>query len=83
MLSVELLHLADVLDSSNLFHNISREARKWSARIHDAIWNTTVRGLSPLSGYNSKECCRSSRIFSHMKLTGSEDVISWTMRMFL
>lgn len=48
MLSVELAHLADVLDSLNQLHDISQEARQWSTKIHDAIWSTTVRGcLSP------------------------------------
>jgi meiotically up-regulated gene 157 (Mug157) protein len=42
MLSVELGHLADLLDSVNIFPNISGEARVWSTRIHDAIWNSTV-----------------------------------------
>ena len=42
MLSVELGHLADMLDSLNVMPNISREMRDWSMRIHDAIWNSTV-----------------------------------------
>jgi hypothetical protein len=42
MLSVELSHLADVLDSINVYPKISCEARIWSKRIHDAIWNLTV-----------------------------------------
>ncbi|RDB23260.1 hypothetical protein Hypma_009548 [Hypsizygus marmoreus] len=42
MLSVELKHLADVLDATNQLQDVSRGARVWSARIHDAIWKTTV-----------------------------------------
>jgi hypothetical protein len=51
MLSVELGHLADVLDSINVYPKISSEARIWSKRIHDAIWNSTVGffdGVGPL-----------------------------------
>lgn len=43
MLSVELGHLADILDAAHQRKNISTLARQWSSRIHDAIWNTTVR----------------------------------------
>lgn len=42
MLSVELGHLADILDSAKQAHNVSVAAREWSARISAAIWNTTV-----------------------------------------
>lgn len=42
MLSVELTHLADLLESVGQGRNISRQAREWSSRIHDAIWDTTV-----------------------------------------
>ena len=45
MLSVELTHLADMLDSVNQFSNISTLARNISSRITAAIWNTTVRLL--------------------------------------
>ena len=45
MLSVELGHLADILDSVNVLPDSSREARVWSLRIHDAIWNSTVSFL--------------------------------------
>ena len=43
MLSVELGHLADILDSAKQAKNVSSLARTWSARISDAVWNTTVR----------------------------------------
>jgi uncharacterized protein len=42
MLSVELKHLANILDSVGELRNISQQAKKWSTRIHDAIWQTTV-----------------------------------------
>ncbi|KAF5369901.1 hypothetical protein D9758_001236 [Tetrapyrgos nigripes] len=42
MLSVELTHLADILDAAGQGQNISQSAREWSTRIHDAIWNTTI-----------------------------------------
>jgi hypothetical protein len=42
MLSVELTHLADILDSAKQAQNVSSLARTWSARISNAIWNTTV-----------------------------------------
>ncbi|CAE6462197.1 unnamed protein product [Rhizoctonia solani] len=42
MLSVELTHLADTLDSMGRLKNVSDSARKWSSRIRDAIWNHTV-----------------------------------------
>ncbi|KAG9219148.1 hypothetical protein CCMSSC00406_0001558 [Pleurotus cornucopiae] len=42
MLSVELGHLADVLDQAKQARNISRLARQWSKTIHDAIWDTTI-----------------------------------------
>ncbi|KAI0092796.1 Six-hairpin glycosidase-like protein [Irpex rosettiformis] len=42
MLSVELGHLADILDSAKQGKNISTLARQWSSSIHNAIWNSTV-----------------------------------------
>ncbi|PPQ70128.1 hypothetical protein CVT24_003875 [Panaeolus cyanescens] len=42
MLSVELSHLATILDSTHQLRNVSQQAKEWSARIHDAIWDTTV-----------------------------------------
>ncbi len=42
MLSVELSHLADVLDSAKQAKNVSQLARQYSSSIHDAIWNTTL-----------------------------------------
>ena len=42
MLSVELKHLADTLDSVGQLSNVSQQAKDWSTRIHDAIWETTV-----------------------------------------
>jgi uncharacterized protein len=42
MLSVELSHLADILDAAGQGQNISQSARERSTRIHDAVWNTTV-----------------------------------------
>ncbi|KAJ8523499.1 hypothetical protein ONZ45_g18 [Pleurotus djamor] len=42
MLSVELGHLADVLDDAKQARNVSRLAKQWSKTIHDAIWDTTV-----------------------------------------
>lgn len=43
MLSVELGHLADILDSARQAKNVSTLAKQWSSRIHDAIWKSTVR----------------------------------------
>jgi hypothetical protein len=42
MLSVELKHLADILDNVGQLSNVSQQAKDWSTRIHDAIWETTV-----------------------------------------
>ncbi|KAF9535083.1 Six-hairpin glycosidase-like protein [Crepidotus variabilis] len=42
MLSVELKHLADVLEKVGQLPNITQEARTWSSRIHDAVWNETL-----------------------------------------
>ncbi|KAH9894255.1 Six-hairpin glycosidase-like protein [Cubamyces lactineus] len=42
MLSVELTHLADVLDAAKQAKNISALARKYSSTITNAIWDTTL-----------------------------------------
>lgn len=42
MLSVELTHLANMLDATGQLHNVSEQAKEWSSRIYDAIWKTTV-----------------------------------------
>ncbi|KAG8701788.1 hypothetical protein FRC09_005132 [Ceratobasidium sp. 395] len=42
MLSVELVHLADILDSMGRSKEVSKNARKWSSQIKNAIWNYTV-----------------------------------------
>ncbi|KAI0721887.1 Six-hairpin glycosidase-like protein [Cerioporus squamosus] len=42
MLSVELTHLADVLDAAKQAHNVSKLARQYSSTISKAIWDTTV-----------------------------------------
>ena len=42
MLSVELSHLAAILDSAGELRNVSQKAKEWSSRIHNAIWKTTV-----------------------------------------
>ncbi|KAI0829436.1 Six-hairpin glycosidase-like protein [Trametes gibbosa] len=42
MLSVELTHLADILDSAKQAKNISQLARKYSFTIENAIWETTI-----------------------------------------
>ncbi|KAI4518411.1 hypothetical protein K525DRAFT_227541, partial [Schizophyllum commune Loenen D] len=42
MLSVELVHLADLLDEAGQLANVSESARKWSSQIYDAIYNYTV-----------------------------------------
>ena len=42
MLSVELGNLAEMLDSTGKLRNVSQQARDWSSRIQNAIWNTTV-----------------------------------------
>lgn len=42
MLSVELAHLADLLDATKQAQDISREARVWSARTKKAVWDHTV-----------------------------------------
>lgn len=48
MLSVELKHLADVLDATGQLRNVSSQAKEWSTRISKAIWDTTVRHLDAL-----------------------------------
>lgn len=42
MLSVELSHLADILDAAGKSKNVSTSARSLSSRIHNAIMNFTV-----------------------------------------
>lgn len=42
MLSVELTHLADVLDTTKQAQNVSKLARQYSSTISKAIWDTTV-----------------------------------------
>ncbi|KAK1219554.1 hypothetical protein PQX77_017743 [Marasmius sp. AFHP31] len=42
MLSVELGHLAEMLDVTGKAQNVSVLAKEWSGRIRDAIWNTTL-----------------------------------------
>ncbi|TFY78639.1 hypothetical protein EWM64_g5373 [Hericium alpestre] len=42
MLSVELTHLADMLDKIGQLRNVSQLARKYSSTIQNAIWQTTV-----------------------------------------
>ncbi len=42
MLSVELGHLATILDSTGKGRNISALAKQWSSRIHDSIWENTI-----------------------------------------
>ncbi|KNZ74441.1 Meiotically up-regulated gene 157 protein [Termitomyces sp. J132] len=41
MLSVELSHLADVLDDTGQLPDVSEEAKIWSSRVDDAIWTHT------------------------------------------
>lgn len=45
MLSVELTHLADMLNEAKMFKNISTLANSLSKRISDAIWKTTVSSV--------------------------------------
>jgi hypothetical protein len=49
MLSVELTHLADMLDAAKQRQDVSEKARQLSKRISDAIWNTTVRRFSSIN----------------------------------
>jgi len=42
MLSVELSHLADILDDVQQSKNVSRLAKQWSRTIQDAVWNSTL-----------------------------------------
>lgn len=42
MLSVELIHMADMLEDAGVLSNVSDAARQWSSQVHDAIWNYTV-----------------------------------------
>ena len=46
MLSVELSHLADMLDAVHQRPNVSIKAKQLSKRISDAVWSTTVRDTS-------------------------------------
>ena len=45
MLSVELKHLANVLDAVGVLANVSSQAKEWGARIEKAVWDTTVRDV--------------------------------------
>ena len=49
MLSVELNHLANILDDTKQLQDVSRQARELSERIRDAILETTVRGCTTVS----------------------------------
>ena len=42
MLSVELTHIADVLDDVGTLANVSSKAREYAATIRDAIWKHTL-----------------------------------------
>ncbi|KAH8827769.1 Six-hairpin glycosidase-like protein [Flagelloscypha sp. PMI_526] len=42
MLSVELDHLASMLDAVGQLSNISTQAKEWSERISKAVWDTTL-----------------------------------------
>ncbi|KAG6837931.1 hypothetical protein H0H93_008325 [Arthromyces matolae] len=42
MLSVELAHLSDVLDATGEMPEVSKEAKTWSSRVHDAVWSHTL-----------------------------------------
>lgn len=42
MLSVELGYLAELLDEVGVQQDVSGDAREWSTRIKDAIWEHTV-----------------------------------------
>lgn len=42
MLSVELNHLADILEAAKQSKNVSDSARAWSNKIRKAIMHTTV-----------------------------------------
>lgn len=46
MLSVELTHLANMLDAVHQRQDVSSKARQLSKRISDAVWGTTVRHTS-------------------------------------
>lgn len=45
MLSVELGYLAELLDEVGVQQDVSGDAREWSTRIKDAIWEHTVSSL--------------------------------------
>lgn len=45
MLSVELGYLSDILDAAGQAKNISHQAKIWSRRIYDAIWEHAVKYL--------------------------------------
>lgn len=42
MLSVELGHLHEMLNKTNKLPEIAEEARIWSERIEQAVWNVSV-----------------------------------------
>lgn len=42
MLTVELSHLADILDATKQAQNVSQLARHYKSVITNAIWDTTV-----------------------------------------
>ncbi|KAK8109603.1 hypothetical protein PG999_007740 [Apiospora kogelbergensis] len=41
MMSVELDHIADMLDATSQSRDLSKQARGYAATIRDAVWNTT------------------------------------------
>ncbi|PPQ84639.1 hypothetical protein CVT26_003930, partial [Gymnopilus dilepis] len=42
MLSVELTYLAQMLDEVGTLRNVSQQAKEWTTKIQNAIWDTTV-----------------------------------------
>jgi len=68
MLSVELKHLADVLDSVGILRNVSQQAKEWSARIHHAIWETTV--VNNIFAYETNGKLLSSKESTHSFSSG-------------
>ena len=69
MLSVELTHLADVLDAAKQAKNISTLARKYSSTITNAIWDTTVSiSQAPISStaLSSPACARNFQLVNNI-----------------
>lgn len=85
MMSVELTHLADMLDEIGQLSNFSALARNYSSTISNAIWNTTV--IIPLTNLADglsglRDPARLSITSLRMRRMGLEADMLWMMLTF-